>query len=154
MDIEASIEQVAGILVREGFDFDTSRDGRAYRLLFGSAAVFIRFGPWAKESVVITVSSPILQDVEPDSAGAARALNLLNQLNRTHYFLCFVFADGALTADYDLLADNLQAPELRNAILTVAGAADHLDDELIGEIGGKKYETLLDEWALESDEDD
>jgi hypothetical protein len=153
MDVEASIEQVAGILVREDFNFGTAQDGRSYRLLFGSAAVFIHFESWHTDSVVITVSSPILQDIEPESPGAARAYTLLNELNRSRYFIRFTFDDGTLAADYDLLGDTLQAAELVNAIYAVAAAADHLDDALIEEIGGKKYETVLEEWDLEHDEE-
>ena len=37
MDVDASIEQVTGILVREGLRYAMSADGRTHRLLFGSA---------------------------------------------------------------------------------------------------------------------
>src|SRR4051794_23807575 len=112
MDVEASIEQVAGILGREGLSFQTSDDGRVYRLLFGSTAVFIAFQRWMDESVVITIYSPILQDMAEDSPGAAQALNMLNDLNAKHFFSKFTFQHGVLIAEYDLLGDNLQASEL------------------------------------------
>ena len=83
MDVDASIEQVTGILVREGLRYQMSADGRTHRLLFGSAAVFIDFNEWQDDSVVITVHSPVLQDIDPESAGAAQALNMLNDLNRS-----------------------------------------------------------------------
>ena len=69
MDVDASIEQVTGILVREGLRYQMSEDGRTYRLLFGSAAVFIDFDAWQDDGVVITVHSPVLQDIDPESAG-------------------------------------------------------------------------------------
>ena len=37
VDVDASIEQVTGILVREGLRYSMSADGRTHRLLFGSA---------------------------------------------------------------------------------------------------------------------
>ena len=75
MDVEASIEQVTGILVREGLKYHMSADGQTHRLLFGSAAVFIDFNDWQDDSVVITVHSPVLQDIHPESAGAADRLD-------------------------------------------------------------------------------
>lgn len=153
MDVDASIEQVAGILVREGFNFDTSNDRRSYRLMFGSAAVFIHFHKWQDDSVVITVSAPILLDIDPESAGAAEALNMLDELNRGQFFARFTFGGTTLEVDYDLLGDHLQAAELSNAIYVIAGAADALDDELLERLGGKKYETKLEEWASEGDDE-
>ncbi len=147
MDVDASIEQVTGILVREGLRYQMSADGRTYRLLFGSAAVFIDFDDWQDDSVVITVHSPVLQDIDPESAGAAQALNLLNELNRSFFFVKFTFRDGILVARYDLLGTTLQAVELVNALYEIAGAADRLDDELAGLLGGKAYERKLEEWT-------
>lgn len=147
MDVEASIEQVAGILVREDLRFEVSEDRRTYRLLFGSAAVFIAFQRWLDESVVITVYSPILQDIDEESPGAAQALNMLNALNAKHFFSKFTFQHGVLLAEYDLLGDNLQASELKNALFAIASAADELDDALLGQLGGKRYDTALEEWS-------
>jgi hypothetical protein len=152
MDIETSIEQVAGILLREDLKFQTAPDGAGYRLRFGSAAVFINFMPW-RDGVSVTVSSPVLQDIDPTDPGAAVALNRLNELNLTHRFLKFVFDDGALVAIYDLLGDRLQATELLNAVYCIAAAADHLDDELIEEIGGKRFEDVLEEIEAEEEEE-
>jgi hypothetical protein len=152
MDVDASIEQVAGILVREELKFQTAPDGAGYRLLFGSTAVFINFMTW-REGVSIIVSAPILQDIDPAAPGAAAALNRLNELNLNHRFIKFVFDDGALMAIYDLLGDRLQATELLNAVYVVAAAADHLDDELIDEIGGKRFEDVLEEIEEMEEED-
>ena len=111
------------------------------------------FRVWRESEVVITVSSPILLDIDPDSPGAAAAYNQLNELNTEHFFARFTFTGEILQADYDLLGDNLQAAELSNAIYVIAAAADHLDDELVDTLGGKPYEDKLQEWASESDDD-
>ena len=145
MDVEASIEQVAGILVSEGLRYHVSGDGRTYRLRFDSAAVFIDFREWQDDSVVIIVQSPVLQDIYPESPGAAQALNLLNDLNRSFFFVKFTFRDGVLVARYDLLGESLQTGELVNAIYEIAGAADRLDDELADALGGKPFEVKLSE---------
>jgi hypothetical protein len=104
-----------------------------------------------REGVSIIVSAPILQDIDPTAPGAAVALNRLNELNLNHRFLKFVFDDGTLMAIYDLLGDRLQATELLNAVYCVAAAADHLDDELIEEIGGKRFEDVLEEIEAEEE---
>ena len=153
MDVDASIEQVTGILVREGLRYQMSADGRTHRLLFGSAAVFIDFNEWQDDSVVITVHSPVLQDIDPASAGAAQALNMLNDLNRSFFFVKFTYREGILIARYDLLGDTLQAVELVNALYEIAGAADRLDDELAGMLGGKPYEAKLEEWTAGEEAD-
>ncbi len=144
VDLEASIEQVAGILLREDLKFQTAPDGDGYRLLFGSTAVFVAFTPW-RDGVAITVTAPILQEIDEESPGAALLLNRLNELNLNHRFLKFVYEEGTLVAVYDLLGDRLQAIELLNAVYIVAAAADHLDDELIDEVGGKRFEDVLEQ---------
>jgi hypothetical protein len=145
VDVEASIAQVAGILVSEGLRYHVSGDGRTYRLRFDSAAVFIDFREWQDDSVVIIVHSPVLQDIDPESPGAAQALNLLNDLNRSFFFVKFTFREGVLVARYDLLGESLQTGELVNAIYEIAGAADRLDDELAEALGGKPFEVKLSE---------
>ena len=147
MDVDASIEQVTGILVREGLRYHMSVDGRTHRLLFGSAAVFIDFNEWQDDSVVITVHSPVLQDIDPSSAGAAQALTMLNDLNRSFFFVTFTYREGILIARYDLLGETLQSGEMVNALYEIAGAADRLDDELAEVLGGKPYEVKAEEWS-------
>jgi hypothetical protein len=151
VDVAASIEQVAELLVHEGLRYHVSGDGQTYRLRFDSAAVFIDFREWQDDSVVIIVHSPILQDIDPESPGAAHALNLLNDLNRSFFFVKFTFRDGVLIARYDLLGESLQPGELVNAVYEIAGAADRLDDELAGALGGKPYEAKLNEWSQNGD---
>lgn len=150
MDVQTSIEQVAGILFREDLAFQTHPEGDGYRLLFGSAAVFVSFHEW-QDGVAITVSSPIVQDIDESGPGAAVMLNTLNELNRSHRFLKFVYDDGTLLAVCDLLGDALQAKELLNAVFIVAAAADELDDTLVEQVGGKRYEDLLEELDVEDE---
>jgi hypothetical protein len=147
MDIEASIEQVAGILVREELSFQTRGDGRGYRLLFGSGTgVLIEFDHW-KNDVIVKVSSPILSQIDPDGPGAAAALNALHELNHSHCFLKFVFVEGALVVACDLLGGHLHSSQLLNAVYAVASAARRLEDELIDEVGGLTYQAVMEEWV-------
>ena len=144
MTTRASIEQVAGILVREGLRFQTHEDGDSYRLLFGEDAVFIHFES-VGDHVRIALSSPALQDIDEDGAGAAIALNELNRLNVEHRFVKWVFDEGTLIAGVDLLGDDLQASELRNAVYTLAGTVSQVAEELEERVGGSRYGELLEE---------
>jgi Putative bacterial sensory transduction regulator len=154
VDVNASIEQIAGILLREEFNFETAGDKRSYRLLFGTAGVFIHVYPWNEASVMIKVHSPVVQDIDPESPGGAEALNLINVLNQAHVFVKFRLHNGTLIAEYDLLGDTLQAGELRNALLTVAQASDQLDDDLADRLGGKRFDTKLQEWDVAHEDEE
>ena len=146
MDVASSVLKVTAILVGEQLRHEISADGETCRLRFDSVEVFIDFSVWQDDGVVITVHS-VVQDIDPESPGAAQALNLLNDLNRSYFFVKFVFRDGLLIARRDLLGDTLSAAELVNALYEIAGAADQLDDKLADLLGGKPYEVKAEEWA-------
>jgi len=42
---DAVIDQVGGIMTREGLVFATNDEGDSYRLLFDSAAIYVDFSP-------------------------------------------------------------------------------------------------------------
>lgn len=42
-DVQRVIEQVAGVLFRNGVEFDTRADGNEYRILHDSTATFVSF---------------------------------------------------------------------------------------------------------------
>lgn len=156
MDIQQSIEQVAGILHRAGLQFDIRSDGAGYRLPFETVAVFVDVDGWG-DGTVVTVSSPILQGIDEDGPGAAVALNRLNDLNRAHRFLKFTFMDGYLVAVADLLGATLRQEQLLDVVYATASAADRLGPELADEVGGLTYGRWLAEQeqgdAVEADDD-
>lgn len=153
VDIDASIEQVAGILHRGDLKFETRPDGKAYRLLFvGGEAVFVDFGRWHDDSVMISVTSRALQEIAADSIGAAVVLNRLNELNNDNRFLKFVFVDEMLVVAHDLLGDTLQAGELLHAVYGVANAARRVAEDLQPEVGGKRHCEM--ERSCDEDEDE
>ena len=135
MDVAESIEHVTGILTRAGLQYEVSGDGRTCRLQFESASVFVDFNTWQDDQVVITVQSPVVQDVASDSPGAAQVLNMLNGLNRSFFFVKFIFRDGMLIARSDLLGQGMPPAALLNALYEVAGAANRLREEL-GDLAG------------------
>jgi hypothetical protein len=152
MDLQASIEQVAGILVRGGLHFDTHDDGDSYRLLFGQDAVFVHFD-CVGDHVRVLLTSPALQELDPEDAGYAVLLNELNDLNASHRFVKWLIDDGTtLLGVHDLLGDTLQAPELLNAVYAMAGAANGAAERFADATGGRRYADAV-ELAFEVEED-
>ena len=142
MDIQTSLEQVAGILLRADLRFQTHEDGTSYRLLFGRDAVFIQFSRWG-DGVRVRVNSPALQDLDEGDAGYAVLLNRVGELNRDHVFVKWTVEDRLLLASHDLLADELRACELVNAVRTMARAVRRAAGELADITGGTRYQDML-----------
>jgi hypothetical protein len=138
VDLQASIEQVAGILVREGLCFQMHEDGGSYRLLFAPDAVFIHFDHW-DERVRIRLTSPVLQGIGAGGAGHAVVLNRLNDLNRDHAFVKWMLVDGMLMAAHDLLGESLHGRALLNAVFALARAAADAGDALGAQTDGLRY---------------
>jgi len=131
VNVASIVAKVNDILVGEQLRHEISGDGETCRLRFDSAEVFIDFNVWQDDGVVITVHS-VVHDIDPESPGAAQALNLLNDLNRSYFFVKFVFRDGLLIARRDLLGDTLSPAELISALYEVSGASNRLRGELVG----------------------
>jgi hypothetical protein len=124
------IEQVAGILHRNGVEFDTRADGTQYRILLDSSATFVSFSDHGGRTVV-SLYSPILQEVD-DAGGRENILEALNDLNAASRFGRFVYYPElrVIALEYDLLGDDLQEAELMNAIGLVSETANAQDEEL------------------------
>lgn len=150
MSKSAVIDQVAGILTRADVPFQMSADGDEYRVLRGSTAVFIRVADWG-EGTVVHFWAPVAGGIDLKDADNFGGLHIVaNDLNREQYFLKWVVSsddenDGSISIEYDLLGDELDAHELLNALGEVSGAADHFDDEIIDQFGGKRFEDYVRE---------
>jgi hypothetical protein len=124
------IEQVAGILHRNGVEFDTRADGTQYRILLDSSATFVSFSDFGGRTVV-SLYSPILQEVD-EAGGVGPILEALNDLNAASRFGRFVYYPElrVIALEYDLLGDDLQEGELMNAVGLVSETANAQDEEL------------------------
>ena len=124
------IEQVAGILHRNGIEFDTRADGNEYRILLDSSATFVSFSRFG-ERTMISFYSPVLQEIEEDGR-IAEICELMNDLNAASRFGRFVYYPElrAIALEYDLLGDDMQEVELMNAVGLVSETANAQDEEL------------------------
>jgi hypothetical protein len=129
-EMQRLIEQVAGILHRNGVEFDTRADGAQYRILLDSSATFVSFSDYGGRTVV-SLYSPILQEID-DAGGRENILEALNDLNAASRFGRFVYYPElrVIALEHDLLGDDLQEAELMNAIGLVSETANAQDEEL------------------------
>jgi hypothetical protein len=142
------IEQVHGILVREGVQFSVAGDKRSFLLPVpgGSAAVKVQFHAWGKSQTMISLSSEVLIEVELTDENRLSVLEHLNALNQSALFgRFFLDADrSTIMLQYDLLGDDLDSSELLNALHSVGFLADQTDDELMEELGtGRRAADVL-----------
>jgi hypothetical protein len=124
------IEQVAGILHRNGIEFDTRADGNEYRILLDSSATFVSFSRFG-ERTMISFYSPVLQEIDEDGR-IAEICELMNELNAASRFGRFVYYPElrAIALEYDLLGDELQEVELIHALTLISKVANSRDEEL------------------------
>ena|SRR5438477_2748468 len=134
-EIERVIEQAHGILAIAGVPFTMNDDHTSFQVVHGSARVFLFFRAWG-ESVVVSVRSYVLEEVDTSAERLPKVLERLNALNEEKFFgKLYVQPSGTITLEYDLLADELDAPELVHAVSTITAMADELDDSLMAELG-------------------
>lgn len=146
MGVEEKMDQIAGIFTRNEVPFSSAQDGSDYRVLYGSTAVFVSARPY-RDGTVIHCDAPVVIDFDLDQ-NAGTAFFAVNDLNREVYFAKFVVhttdgGRGTISAEVDLLGDDLQASELLNALSVAAELADTHDDRLQADIGGKTYAEVL-----------
>jgi hypothetical protein len=128
--VQPVIEQVAGILHRNGVEFDTRADGNEYRIVRDTSATFISFSRLGS-GTMISFYSPVLQEIEEDDR-LAELYELMNELNAASRFGRFVYYPElrVIALEYDLLADDLQEAELMHALTLISDVANAQDEEL------------------------
>ena len=129
------IEQVAGILHRNGVEFDTRADGNEYRILRDSSATFVSFHRFGDRTMV-SLYSPVLQEVE-EADRIAEICQAMNDLNASSRFGRFVYYPElrVIALEYDLLGDDLQELELMYAVDLISSVANTQDEELKVRLG-------------------
>jgi hypothetical protein len=141
---EGVVDQVRGILDRYEINFHIADTGRQFLARFGSAGVFIDVADDGDRTIVV-VHAPILQELELADDARPRLLERLNQVNESSRYVKVYVRESIIHAECALLADDLQATDLMNAVYTIAEAADQLDDELAQDFGGKTFEAKWNE---------
>jgi len=139
MTTERLIQQVHGILARERISFEAGDDGCSFHVPVpqGSAAVDIDFDTLGRGQNVVRLRANVLEQVDVRLENRLEILEHLNALNQSALFGRFYLDADRTTImlEHELLADDLDASELMNALFTVGLVADQTDDELQRALG-------------------
>ena len=130
------IEQVVGIFGMNNVTYRMHENKRSLLVPFGSTGVFVDFVDF-NESTVIGLRSYVLQNVDATGERRAKILEELNELNKRVRFgkFYFDFDTNMVLLEYDLFAEDLQAPEIMGAVAVIANLADSSDDDLTQKLG-------------------
>jgi len=149
--MERIIDQVFGILSKAGVAFQTRPDGKQYRVRNGSAFVFIGFLDRG-DDVLVSLTCPILQEVDEAVPGPLKLLEAVNRFNCETLYgkACWYPVTRSITVEHYLRANELDADELLHALELMAETVEEDDDSLLAALGtGRRGE---DVWGAEDDD--
>lgn len=148
---EAVIDQVGGIMAREGLVFGMNDEDRSYRLLFDSIALYVDF-QGEDDDPIIQLNSPLVMEVPLEGQRDA-ILARLNDINGRYRYIKTYLQDDVLVASYAIPARNLDGADFMRALEMVVSLAEMLDDSLMIEFGGKRSVDIL-QWDSDDEEAD
>lgn len=106
-----------------------------YEVPYQSSRVIVHPIEWTKGRTLLRIIAPILVDVEDDT----RLFKKLSDLNNTTIFGKFYVRERTIFIEHNLLGESVDSLEFRAALASVAHHADHLNDRLLAEFGGRKW---------------
>jgi hypothetical protein len=90
---------------------------------------------WTRGRTLLRFIAPVVLGITPSPELHER----LSGLNNTTIFGKFYVMDGTVWIEHNLLGESVDWEEFRAVLASVAHHADHLDDALIAEFGGRKW---------------
>ncbi len=123
-------ERMLGQAVRE---FESVGD--RFEVPYQSTRVLVHPIDWTKGRTLLRIIAPILVDVEV----GPELYEQLSRLNNTTIFGKFYVRERTIFIEHNLLGESVDVNEFRAALASVAHHADHLDDRLLAEFGGRKW---------------
>ena len=106
-----------------------------FEVPYQSTRVIVHPIDWTNGRTLLRIIAPILVDVEPDP----ELFKKLSELNNTTIFGKFYVRDRTIFIEHNLLGESVDTLEFRATLASVAHHADHLDDHLLAEFGGRKW---------------
>jgi Putative bacterial sensory transduction regulator len=146
----AVIDQVGGIMTREGFVFGTDDEGTSYRLLFDSAAVYVDF-QGEEDDPIVQLNAPLVMKVPLEGQRSA-ILARLNELNNSYRYIKVYLEEDVIVASYAIPGLNLDGGDFTRAMEVVVALSEMLDDTLMIEFGGERSVDIL-QWDRGDEED-
>ncbi len=109
--------------------------GDRYEIPYQSTRVIVHPIEWTKGRTLLRILAPILVDVDVEP----ELYKKLSELNNTTIFGKFYVREQTIYIEHNLLGESVDTMEFRAAFASVAHHADHLDDRLLAEFGGRKW---------------
>ena len=106
-----------------------------YEVPYQQTRIIVHPLDWTRGRTLLRFIAPVIVDVMPVPALHAR----LSELNNSTVFGKFYYADGTVFIEHDLLGESLDRAQFRAVLASVAHHADHLDELLLAEFGGRKW---------------
>lgn len=136
------IDQVGGIMAREGLNFDWDDNAGDHRLFFDSAMILVTV--LGEDDPAVKIHCPMLFDV--DVAGnRAAVLARLNNLNGRYRFLKTYLHGSTVVSHYSMPAGELDAEDFATALEMVVRLSEELDDTLMIELGGRRAVDVMED---------
>ena len=122
-------EQLLGQAVR-----DFSRVGDRFEVPYQSTRVIVHPIDWSPGRTLLRVIAPVVLGVK----GTPELYQRLSDLNNTTIFGKFYFMDETVWIEHNLLGETLSWEEFRAVLASAAPNAEHLDEALMTEFGGRR----------------
>ncbi len=106
-----------------------------YEVPYQSTRIIVHPIDWTKGRTLLRFIAPVVVDVAP-MPGLHRRLS---ELNNTTVFGKFYFHEGTIFIEHNLLGESVDRAQFRAVLASVAHHADHLDEILIAEFGGRRW---------------
>jgi hypothetical protein len=109
--------------------------GDRYEIPYQSTRVIVHPLQWTRGRTLLRFIAPVVLDVSASPELHSR----LSELNNTTIFGKFYFMDGAIWIEHNLLGESVDWEQFKATLASVAHHADHLDDTLMAEFGGRRW---------------
>lgn len=126
-------EKTERMLERAVREFDRVDD--RYEVPYQSTRVIVHPIDWTQGRTLLRIIAPILVEVEDGN----ELFKKLSDLNNTTIFGKFYVRERTIFIEHNLLGESVDPLEFRAALASVAHHADHLNDRLLAEFGGRKW---------------
>jgi hypothetical protein len=110
-------------------------------VVFESAVVFVRVSQWTDTQTIVTIQCPLVVDVK---ISPELTFWIASEGQKFIFGSCRLNPDenqksGWIYFEHNLLGDDLDEPELMEALDAVVLTSNKLDNELVGKFGGKLF---------------
>jgi hypothetical protein len=106
-----------------------------FEVPYQSTRIIVHPLQWTQGRTLLRFIAPVVLDVRATPALYER----LSELNNTTLFGKFYLMDGGVWIEHNLLGESVGWEEFRAVLASVAHHADHLDEVLIAEFGGRRW---------------